>query len=133
MCTNIISENQQVTIQTIDNYQGDENEIVIVSLVRSNSKANVGFLNTLNRRCVAQSRAKCAMYIISNEITIGSSQHWRPLIEHMQNQNLVGPRIPLRCKNHPVTKVDPANADQVPLHNFCLERCDAIQPFRMHR
>ena len=51
-------ELQGMTVLTIDNYQGDENDIVIVSLVRCNKNNNVGFLSELNRRCVAQSRAR---------------------------------------------------------------------------
>jgi superfamily I DNA and/or RNA helicase len=47
-----------ITICVLDNYQGEENEIIILSLVRSNKKGDIGFLNNENRICVALSRAR---------------------------------------------------------------------------
>ena len=50
-----------------DNYQGEENDIILLSLVRSNNSNNtIGFLKIHNRICVALSRARCAMYIVGN-------------------------------------------------------------------
>ena len=45
-----------ISVQTIDLFQGDENKYVIISLVRSNVD-KIGFLDDMNRRCVAQSRS----------------------------------------------------------------------------
>jgi superfamily I DNA and/or RNA helicase len=42
----------------VDNFQGEENEIILLSLVRSNTENNIGFLKTDNRICVALSRAR---------------------------------------------------------------------------
>ena len=47
-----------LVVATVDNYQGEENDIVILSLVRSNKQNNIGFLRIPNRICVALSRAK---------------------------------------------------------------------------
>lgn len=56
-----------VKCMTVDNYQGEENEIIILSLVRSrNSKNRIGFLNVENRVCVALSRARSGFYVIGN-------------------------------------------------------------------
>jgi superfamily I DNA and/or RNA helicase len=44
----------------------------------------IGFLNDMNRRCVAQSRAKCGMYFVGNAETIGQSNVWKPLITQMK-------------------------------------------------
>ena len=63
--------------------QGDENKYIIVSLVRSNVK-KIGFLSDENRKCVAQSRAKCGMFFLGNSATIGHSNTWKPMITHMQ-------------------------------------------------
>ena len=83
-----------IATNTIDMFQGDENKYIIVSLVRSNDKGQIGFLKELNRRCVAQSRAKCGMYIVGNLETLSfHPMPWAPLIKGMSEQ--VGPSLPL--------------------------------------
>jgi superfamily I DNA and/or RNA helicase len=47
-----------VKVTTVDNYQGEENEFILLSLVRSNSEQRIGFLEVTNRVCVALSRAR---------------------------------------------------------------------------
>ena len=47
-----------VIVSTVDNYQGEENDIVLLSLVRSNKNSSIGFLKVSNRVCVALSRAR---------------------------------------------------------------------------
>jgi superfamily I DNA and/or RNA helicase len=60
-----IRSEDNISVQTVDMYQGDENKYIIVSLVRSGVDS-IGFLDSLNRRCVAQSRAKCGLYFVGN-------------------------------------------------------------------
>ena len=55
-----------VQIRTVDNYQGEENDIIVVSLVRSNKKGIIGFLKVANRVNVALSRAKMGLYIFGS-------------------------------------------------------------------
>ncbi|KAK3574831.1 hypothetical protein QTP86_018421, partial [Hemibagrus guttatus] len=55
-----------VKVHVVDKYQGEENDIVILSLVRSNQEGRVGFLQIPNRVCVALSRAKKGLYCIGN-------------------------------------------------------------------
>lgn len=50
----------------VDKYQGEENDIILLSLVRSNADAKIGFLKTENRVCVALSRAKKGLYVVGN-------------------------------------------------------------------
>ncbi len=47
-----------VRVTVVDNFQGEENDIILLSLVRSNDENKIGFLRTDNRICVALSRAK---------------------------------------------------------------------------
>ena len=60
-----------IKVDTIDSYQGKENDIIIVSLVRSNSGGRQGYVSSENRANVALSRAKEALFII------GNSDMWR--------------------------------------------------------
>ncbi|EDO34755.1 predicted protein, partial [Nematostella vectensis] len=94
---------EQVTVQTIDMYQGDENKYVVVSLVRCNDKGSVGFLSNINRRCVAQSRAQCGMYFVGSADTLRGKEQgrrcWEKLLTGMEEQRCVGSKITLQvCK-----------------------------------
>ena len=55
-----------VGVYTVDSYQGEENDIVLLSLVRSNEAGHVGFLDNDNRVNVALSRAKLGLFIFGN-------------------------------------------------------------------
>ena len=57
---------RSLRLTTVDNFQGEENDIILLSLVRSNKDEKVGFLKIVNRACVALSRAKKGFYCIGN-------------------------------------------------------------------
>ncbi|KAG9186672.1 hypothetical protein G6011_09780 [Alternaria panax] len=67
-------------VATVDNFQGEEAKIIIVSLVRSNDRQNVGFLKTTNRINVLLSRAQHGMYLIGNSDTYSSVDMWQKVI-----------------------------------------------------
>lgn len=78
-------------ILVVDNYQGEECDIILLSLVRSNEKGNVGFLKTENRICVALSRAKYGFYIIGNMNNLYNSGNlWKQVKETLVNQGFYG-------------------------------------------
>jgi helicase required for RNAi-mediated heterochromatin assembly 1 len=56
----------KVQVYTVDSFQGQENKLIILSLVRANHTNNVGFTDSPNRMCVALSRAKNGFFCISN-------------------------------------------------------------------
>ena len=90
-------------VSTIDMFQGDENDFIIVSLVRSNkptNKNNIGFMNEMNRRCVTQSRARRGMFFVGNGETYASSLTWLPLILKMKRKGCYGREIPIQCPKH---------------------------------
>ena len=93
-------------VSTIDRYQGAENQIVIVSLVRSNARKKIGFLGTedgKNRMTVAQSRAKRGLYLIGNVECLRGAPHWQAFIDMLQERDpvAVGDRFPQICPRHP--------------------------------
>jgi len=78
-------------IVVVDNYQGEECDIILLSLVRSNEKGNVGFLKTENRICVALSRAKYGLYIMGNmDNLFNSGDLWKKIKESLMNQDSYG-------------------------------------------
>lgn len=89
-------------VVTVDSYQGEENDIVILSLVRNNSKHNIGFLSVGNRVCVALSRAQRGFYIFGNsELLSHSDSLWWDVVSIMsEDPNRVGSTLPVTCTNH---------------------------------
>ena len=89
-------------VVTVDSYQGEENDIVILSLVRNNNKHNIGFLSVANRVCVALSRAQRGFYIFGNaELLSHSDALWWDVIQIMgEDPTRVGFKLPVTCQNH---------------------------------
>ncbi len=98
---------QSVRISVVDNFQGEENDIIILSLVRSNDDENIGFLRIENRICVALSRAKHGFFIIGNMQNLqGRSKLWNEISQILSANGQLGPDFPLKCEVHDVlTKV----------------------------
>ena len=95
-----------VNITVVDNYQGEEDEIVLLSLVRSNARKKVGFLKTENRINVALSRARNGLYVIGNlENFADASDTWAQIVKQLQKEDQIGSAIPLFCRNHPDTEL----------------------------
>lgn len=72
-----------ITVSTVDRYQGDENDIVILSLVRAS--AGNRFLNQPNRFIVAVSRARLGFYVIGSKHAVagGDARAWKKFVEHL--------------------------------------------------
>lgn len=105
-----------VRLATIDNFQGEEAEVVILSLVRSNPERKVGFLKSTNRINVLLSRAKHGMYIIGDATTAESVGMWHQVIGMLRAQQLLGPTLALQCPRHPETRVEVATPDDFSKH-----------------
>ncbi|KAH8704531.1 AAA domain-containing protein [Phaeosphaeriaceae sp. PMI808] len=87
-------------IATIDNFQGEEAKVVIISLVRSNMMKSVGFLKTTNRINVLLSRAKHGMYIIGNANTYAHIPMWGKVLGMLEEADAIGPAFSLCCPQH---------------------------------
>ncbi len=89
-------------VVTVDSYQGEENGIVLLSLVRSNDRQNIGFLSIENRVCVALSRSQRGFYMFGNAINLcRASMLWWSVIQIMAKEpRRVGFALPLTCTNH---------------------------------
>ncbi len=80
---------EEIEIDTVDGFQGREKEVVIVSLVRSNSRNSIGFLNDIRRLNVALTRAKRKLIIIGDSSTITSHQTYEHLLEYVRSTGKV--------------------------------------------
>ncbi|XP_068247242.1 NFX1-type zinc finger-containing protein 1-like [Palaemon carinicauda] len=91
-----------VRISVVDNFQGEESNIILLSLVRSNEEGKVGFLRTENRICVALSRAKQGLYIMGNmEQLQESSELWSDIQSDLTDMEAIGSSLAIKCENHP--------------------------------
>ncbi|HZY81801.1 MAG TPA: AAA domain-containing protein [Cyclobacteriaceae bacterium] len=74
------------SINTVDAFQGQERDVIVISLVRSNSKGEVGFLGDIRRTNVAMTRARKKLIVIGDSATLGSHPFYLELIEFVQGK-----------------------------------------------
>ncbi|KAF5980459.1 NFX1-type zinc finger-containing protein [Fusarium coicis] len=90
-----------VRLATVDNFQGEEAKVVIISLVRSNPRHKLGFLKTSNRINVLLSRAKHGMYLIGDVNTYRQVPMWDDVYRKLSGAATVGTKLELCCPRHP--------------------------------
>ncbi len=76
-----------ISINTVDGFQGQERDVIVISLVRANDKGEIGFLNDLRRMNVAITRARMKLIILGDASTLSKHPFYRKLYEHI-NENL---------------------------------------------
>jgi len=86
----------RIQVASVDSFQGLEANIVLLSLVRSNSSGQVGFLCLPNRVCVALSRARWALYIIGDLEMLQKScpNLWSPIAKRLEENSAIGDTFP---------------------------------------
>lgn len=82
-----VSPSADVTIHTVDGFQGQERDGMIVSMTRSNDRGEVGFLSESRRIHVAQTRAKMACMLVGDSATLGTDPYLGWLLEHAQERD----------------------------------------------
>lgn len=88
-------------VVTVDSYQGEENNIVLLSLVRNNNTGNIGFLASMNRACVALSRARLGFYLFGFAGMLAERvDEWKNILVLMLQAERIGNTLPVTCKNH---------------------------------
>ena len=75
-----------ITINSIDGFQGQEKDLIIISLTRSNDMGIIGFLSDYRRLNVAMTRAKKKLVIIGDGATLSSNEMYLQLIEHVESE-----------------------------------------------
>ncbi|KAJ5055777.1 P-loop containing nucleoside triphosphate hydrolase protein [Bipolaris maydis] len=96
---------RKLRISTIDNYQGEESDIVIACLTRSNKIGDIGFMSSPQRVNVLLSRARNALIVIGNPETFMNSRKgkevWVPLMNQLKRDGHVYDGFPVKCGQHP--------------------------------
>ncbi|KAI1122113.1 P-loop containing nucleoside triphosphate hydrolase protein [Nemania abortiva] len=130
----------KVKISTIDNFQGDESEIVIVSLTRSNDNGDIGFMSSPERLNVLLSRARNGLILIGNAETFMKSrkggQLWKRFIDMLKARNHIYDGLPVKCEQHPARCVilrSPGDFDEECPDGGCKEPCGASLKCGVHK
>ena len=76
-----------ISVNTVDGFQGQERDIILISLVRSNEQGQIGFLNDLRRMNVAITRARMKLIILGDKATLCRHPFYRKLNEAIESTN----------------------------------------------
>lgn len=73
-----------ISINTVDAFQGQERDVIVISFVRSNEKAEVGFLSDIRRTNVAITRARKKLLMVGDSATLGNHPFYLAFLEYVQ-------------------------------------------------
>ena len=73
-----------ISVNTVDGFQGQERDVILISLVRANDEGQIGFLRDLRRMNVAITRARMKLIILGNRLTLASHPFYKKLYEHIE-------------------------------------------------
>jgi hypothetical protein len=138
---------ESVVISTVDRFQGDENDIIIASLV-TDEKSKTGFVKLVNRMIVLLSRSRIGLYIVGNAGYFGNSgvEHWKKTIELLEQPapndvvgndesalvafsgKRIGNALPICCPLHRKESKKLVKDHSDLYLGFCKEKCAAILP-----
>jgi ATP-dependent RNA/DNA helicase IGHMBP2 len=76
---------RKVAINTVDSFQGQERDIIYISMVRSNEKGEIGFLADTRRMNVAMTRARKKLVIIGDSATIGTNPFYEKFLDYIND------------------------------------------------
>ncbi|KAF3011112.1 hypothetical protein E8E13_011372 [Curvularia kusanoi] len=126
-------------VVTVDSYQGEENDIVLLSLVRQNKKQSIGFLANDNRACVALSRAKRGFYLFGDaKLLACETWIWAEVVETMYHTKVpltrsksgeerrVGYCLPVQCIKHQRKTWIEYTDDWDEIHGGCDYKCTGM-------
>lgn len=92
--TNQINEDEElqhfrksIAIKTVDGFQGQERDIICISLVRSNDLREIGFLNDVRRMNVALTRAKKKLVVIGDSATLANHPFYKDFLDYIEKIN----------------------------------------------
>ncbi|NND99789.1 MAG: AAA family ATPase [Pirellulaceae bacterium] len=80
-------DSPDLEIDTVDGFQGREKEVVVITMVRSNDRGEIGFLADTRRTNVALTRARRKLIVIGDSATLGSNPFYAAMLEYFESQN----------------------------------------------
>ena len=83
-----------ITVHTVDGFQGQERDVIMISLVRANDKGQIGFLHDLRRMNVAITRARMKLIILGDASTLTRHVFYRELYQYITDNGMVEKVVP---------------------------------------
>ncbi|XP_011861509.1 PREDICTED: putative helicase mov-10-B.1 isoform X2 [Vollenhovia emeryi] len=134
---------KDITVGTVETFQGQERNVMILSTVRSqifehDGKEHIGFLSSAKRFNVALTRAKALMIIIGNPNILCTNKHWKVLVKYCEEHNAYIPfkQLPLNeeivaklKRNTKVTLYNRSGAKNTTKLSVTLEQKEEIETF----
>ncbi|KAJ9463665.1 Helicase required for RNAi-mediated heterochromatin assembly 1 [Diplonema papillatum] len=123
-------EDRCIRVSTVDNFQGEEAGIIILSLVRCNTRGDTGFVKQAERVNVMLSRARCALVVLGSLTTLtAKSSVWADLALILRAGAHVYKGFPSQCIKHNTKKLLCTEADfkHVP-NGGCTKPCGELLP-----
>ena len=80
---------RNIKVDTVDSFQGQEQDIIIISCSRSNPTGQIGFADSPNRLNVAITRAKSALIIVGNRATFNNNPMWRDMFTYYEEHSRI--------------------------------------------
>ncbi|MFY7829562.1 MAG: C-terminal helicase domain-containing protein, partial [Flectobacillus sp.] len=77
---------KKISVNTIDSFQGQERDIVYISMVRNNAEGEIGFLSDIRRMNVAMTRAKKKLVVIGDSATLAQFDFYAKFIEYTERK-----------------------------------------------
>ncbi|KAF8553255.1 P-loop containing nucleoside triphosphate hydrolase protein [Imleria badia] len=133
------TQKTRIRLATIDNYQGEESDIVVASLTRSNLNGAIGFMNSPERLNVLISRARDGLILIGNSWTFKSSKTagdlWTKFFGLLQRGGHMYNGFPVKCERHPTTTAlikSPAEFNDTSPDGGCNQPCGSLLSCKVH-
>ncbi|KAK4124691.1 P-loop containing nucleoside triphosphate hydrolase protein [Parathielavia appendiculata] len=133
-------DKKPLRISTIDNYQGEESDIVIASLTRSNKSGDIGFMSAPERLNVLITRARNCIVLIGNMDTFMRSKKgettWHPFFDLLKARGHLYDGLPVVCGKHPEKTAllkEPMAFDKFCPDGGCTGPCDAPLKCGIHK
>ncbi|KAH7925247.1 P-loop containing nucleoside triphosphate hydrolase protein [Leucogyrophana mollusca] len=131
---------RRIRLATIDNYQGEESDIVIASLTRSNASHDIGFMSSPERVNVLLSRARDGLILIGNAPTFLNARKgkelWGTLFGLLKDGGHIYDGFPIKCERHPDRKAilnQAVDFDVQCPDGGCTEPCGTMLSCNLHR
>mmetsp|Transcript_72985 Transcript_72985/g.171074 ORF Transcript_72985/g.171074 Transcript_72985/m.171074 type:complete len:1555 (+) Transcript_72985:434-5098(+) len=86
---------QSIAVTAVDNFQGEENDIIVISLVRSNRARQMGFLAVDNRINVALTRARHGLFIVGNTDMLEKHTLWSQILTELKSDECLADALPI--------------------------------------
>lgn len=79
--SDLFNDQRMVTVNTVDSFQGQERDVIYLSLVRSNDRSEIGFLKDYRRMNVAMTRARMKLVVIGDSATLGNDSFYSDFLD----------------------------------------------------